>query len=346
MTYSREMTISRFAQNLIIAALTALLVLGCRGTVSPISQHTQLTSGCQSIEHDAGVTKICGQPHTIAVLSPYLLDMLLALGEQPAAYAGVSFGRHQFDHPVEQIPYLGSRISTQPMNLGDRDRPSLEALTLLKPDLILGEQWQGSQGKYELFSQIAPTMLLDDEQGGWQRNIQQIAKVLDRSDNLQQMMAVRKQRITAARQKFASLVSTHPRVLLLSSGDLASGFYPWQERSVYSNLLEALGFRVVQFDRALSQTIDGSPISLETLPQMETDILIVIRWNKNDAANNPLDWQQLQQEWNQIPLLKTLPVSQAGRVYFMDAYMTMMRGSLAEAQILNDLLQQIFPGDS
>lgn len=334
--------ISQSVRFLLLFGLTVLLIWGCGKTVSPLSQQVP-PANCPKVEHDAGTTEICRSPQTIAVLSPYLLDILLSLGEQPAGYAGVSLSQHKFDRPADQIPYLGNRVMTQPINLGDRSRPSLEALALLKPDLILGELWQGSQGNYELFSRIAPTILLDDQQGGWQRSLQQVAKAIDRSDAIEEMMATRQQRIIAARQKLSAVVSAHPRVLLLSAGNLASGFYPYgQERSVYSELLEALGFEIVRLDDALVKTIGTAPLSLETLPQFATDLLIVLGWDQNDDGNL-LAWQQLQQEWNQIPVLKALSVTQAGRVYFMDAHPTMLRGPIAEAQILQDLLQRLTP---
>jgi iron complex transport system substrate-binding protein len=327
---------------LCLFTLIVLLAWGCSKETSQMPRSLQSTPDCQQIEHDAGVTQLCGQPRRIAVLSPYMLDLLLSLGEQPIAYAGVAAGRGRFDRPIEQIPYLGSYVTTQPSNLGDRHRPSLEALALSKPDLILGERWQGVQGQYELLSKIAPTVLVDDEQGGWQRSLKTVAKTLDRS--VSRIMAARQERIAQARRQLAAVIDAHPHVLLLGSGNLASGFYPYgQERNVYSDLLEALGFRIVRLDESSLKNIDISLLSLEALPQIRTNLLIVIGWDESDAKNRPLNRQDFQQEWNQIPVLRALPVTQAGQVYFMDAYATMVRGSLAEAQILSELLQQLAP---
>lgn len=341
-------TISRSVRSLLLFALTILLVWGCSRTLSttphlssePI-QPIQQVANCQSIEHAAGSTKICHQPQKIAVLSPYLLDVLLSLGKQPAGYAGTSIHQGQFDHPAHQIPYLGNRMTTQPINLGDRTYPSLEALALLKPDLIVGELWQGSQGKYDLFSQIAPTILVDDQQGGWQHSLQLVAKAMGRLDAIQPLMSAREQRLIAARQQLSEIVQANPRVLLLSSGDLASGFYAYgQDRSVYSDLLEALGFQITRLHDSLLKTIGTAPLSLEMLPQLDTDMLIVLGWN-NDPDQNSLDLKRIQQEWNQTQVLKALPISQTGQVYFMDGHLTMLRGPIAEAYILSDLLKQL-----
>ena len=61
-----------------------------------------------------------------------MLSMMLALDVQPSAYAEAYLV--QFNNSSKQIPYLGNFVTTQPINLGDRNSPSLETLTLLKPD--------------------------------------------------------------------------------------------------------------------------------------------------------------------------------------------------------------------
>ncbi|BDA71331.1 hypothetical protein RIVM261_002240 [Rivularia sp. IAM M-261] len=70
----------------------------------------------------------------------------LALDVQPSAYADAYLFRlRQFNNHSQQIPYLGSFVTSQPINLGKRNNPSLETLTLLKPDLILGLNFQENQ---------------------------------------------------------------------------------------------------------------------------------------------------------------------------------------------------------
>jgi iron complex transport system substrate-binding protein len=328
----------KVARFVFLFALIVLLAWGCSRTAPVVPQQALFSNNCQAIEPR---TERCNRSRKIAVLSPYGLDLLLSLREQPAAYAGVSASRQPFTRPIEQIPYLGDRVTTQPINLGDRDQPSLEALALLKPDLILGERWQGEHGKGDLLRQIAPTVLLDADQG-WQQNLRQVAQVIDRSNAVQTIMDARQKRIMEARQQLTAMIKAHPRVLLLASGDLASDFYAFgEERSVYTDLLEALGFRIVRLDNSWFNAADTTPLSLKILPQIETDLLIVIGWDKGDVENRPLDWRQIKQQWNQIAVLRALPVSQAGKVYFMDAHLTMVRGSLAETQILADLLQQL-----
>lgn len=74
--------------------------------------------------------------------------MMLALDVQPSAYADAYLLKSlQFDNPSQQIPYLGNLVTSQPINLGDRNNPSLETLTLLITP-------------YGLVSSVAPSVIL------------------------------------------------------------------------------------------------------------------------------------------------------------------------------------------
>ena len=141
--------VSRAITLLMLGMFTTLLIVACNGnapnrTTSGDTANSTLssnTSNCRIVKHDLGETQVCGQPQKIVALSPHLLDLLLSLDRQPAGYAEV-FPFHKgkyFDNPSQQIPYLGDRVTSQPINLGNRDEPSLERLIELKPDLILGE---------------------------------------------------------------------------------------------------------------------------------------------------------------------------------------------------------------
>ncbi|MCG8361999.1 MAG: hypothetical protein MJA27_01550, partial [Pseudanabaenales cyanobacterium] len=132
-----------------LCVLTAGLIVGCGLSVRNVSgeNHTVNSSAplppsdCRLIEHDLGKTEVCGQPQKVAVLNAQTLDLLISLNLQPAGYAAPlnAYRGDVFDNPAQQIPYLGDRLTTQPINLGSDSEPSLEKLALLKPDLIVGE---------------------------------------------------------------------------------------------------------------------------------------------------------------------------------------------------------------
>ncbi|MEB3312194.1 MAG: iron-siderophore ABC transporter substrate-binding protein [Snowella sp.] len=293
---------------------------------------------CRRINHDAGQTEVCGQPITIAALSPYILDMMLSLGVEPDGYAaadlrGDLLRQPKFNNPEQQIPYIGNKLRSQPVNFGDRHSPSLEAIAKMQPDLILGEAWQGTQGKYSLLTKIAPTVLVNDGKGGWQHSIEIIAQALDKQEQLRQVKNDYHARITSVREQLTLVASKFPQILLVGSGDLSKAIYADQD-SEFSRLLEALNFQLVDTGAIFS---NNSALSLETIPLLNPDIIIVVAWNQAEKSD-ALGWEKLQQQWSNMPLLKTIPASQAGKVFFLDARLSTIRGPLAATVILDHYL--------
>ena len=335
----------RLTKSVWLFSLVVLLCWSCAGNTSSTRTSTSDTaaaSDCRMIDHDAGQTEVCGDPETVVALSPYILDMMLSLGEEPAGYSAADLDpamlrQPKFDRPAEQIPYAGELMRGTPVNLGDRHNPSLEALAQMKPDLIVGEAWQGEQGKYELFSQIAPTILVDDEKGGWQRTIPLVAKALDLEPQVKQINADYEAQVADVRRQLVSVIENHPRILLLSSGDLSSEIYTY-ENSEFSRLLEALGFELVQVKE--SGLSDVSMVSIEALPSVDADIVMVLAWDAEDKSDAGAR-KKRQREWNRSPILQRMPASEAGRVYFIDARLSTFRGPLAANAILDSYLEQL-----
>jgi iron complex transport system substrate-binding protein len=307
-------------------------------------QTASTPANCRTVEHEQGTTEVCGQPLSIAVLSPHILDVVLALGGQPAAYAeSVNLDLERFDQPAKQIPHLGDRITTQPLNLGDRKNPSLERLALLKPDLILGEDWLAG-AIYSQLSAIAPTMLFTDEKNDtqhWRHDIEGIAKALGREAAIENVNAEVARELGAARQSLASLVETHPKVLILSVNSALTDVAIAPDTTV-GTLLEAIGFRLVlpqPTNAGESRWLQASP---EILPTLEADIVIVIGWNTSDLYR-PV--AELKENWSKNPLFSHLPAAKANRVFFVDYQLwgSMTRGPITDGLILRKLPEMFSP---
>lgn len=266
---------------------------------------------------------MCGQPQTIAALSPPLLDIILSLGVQPAAYATVDlFARRQFDRPSEQIPYLGEKITNQPTNLGSRDAPSQEALVRVNADLILGEDYQATY--YDQFSSIAPTLLFHTlGPDRWKQVMMPIAQVLGRETQAQHVLDAHAQLIANTKSALAS-VSGQQKILVLGFDTVIANSFILERQDFICGLLQDLGFQVINFE-------EGDPnlnFSLEVLPQLDTTMILVMPTGDNTIANAKRQWQQ-------NPILQTIPASKAGKVYFMDYQLTRIRGPIAAEIFLN-----------
>ncbi|MEL6437951.1 MAG: ABC transporter substrate-binding protein [Cyanobacteria bacterium J06621_8] len=302
---------------------------------------------CRLVEHQVGKTEVCGQPQNVAVISPYLLDTMLALGVQPAAFAQAVNPRIQiFDNPTEQIPYVGKWVTSNPIGLGSRNTPSLERLTLLKPDLILGESWQGNQ--YDLMTQIAPTLMFSDQKNpdrvlSWEQNIVEVAQALGRAEKVEDLRAAHAAQIAQARAALQPVLQAYPRVFLMSSNVGLTQPKSGSDTSLL-RLLQEIGFEIVPPPGFTGSRV---PLSLEVIPEIESDLMFVAGWD-DDLALNPEESTPeatVQGTWKSRPVLNTMPVFQLGRVFFVDYYLWggVVRGPLSDQIILEALPDLLLP---
>lgn len=298
--------------------LTAFLITACHSG-SPqntsLEKTRSLSADCRFVEHAAGKTQICGKPQKIAVLDPKMLSLVLALDVQPAAYADAYLVRSpKFDNPSQQIPYLGNFVTSQPINLGDRSQPSLETLTLVKPDLILGLNYQ----EHKLFSAIAPTVLIDSDQN-WQDNIKIVANALNTQTNIASIITSQQQKVAQVRTQLTQLASTHPRVLNLACS-LSMDYIEVISQGKTNELLKKIGFQPILMPDLVQKLGLRPQINLETLGQIDADIIIISTWinNWNGQSTYTVPFQKLKQKWDESPILHNSRAWREGKVYFVD----------------------------
>lgn len=349
-----------------MGVITAGLIVGCgpqpsnTSVESPVTlEATQAsTDNCRSIEHDLGETEICGQPEKVVTLSLHVLDLLLSLDVQPIACSmtlNVNAGE-VFDNPTQQIPYLGNRLTTQPANLGDDHTPSLEKLTVLKPDLILGEVGRNAD-EYDVLSQIAPTLLWENrtDKGQWQESLRDIAAALDRQEKAEAVIQQYEARIADARADFADVVAAHPKLLVLGANNLDEGFLVVEPDSYLSELLGEVGFQLIPPSSV--NITPNAPMSIEALPELnDADIIIILGWDFDvsdglETSNPSVDKsasdvlethqkQNIKRDWEENAIAQSLDASQKNRVYFATFYKwNGLNGPIGAELILEQLRQ-------
>ena len=368
------LTWKRITSWLVLSILTAGLVVGCGlaanhnelGDASDAGTTTQpLTSDCRLIEHDLGETEVCGEPQKVVTLSLHMLDLLLSLDNQPVA-STMTLNLHRgdiFDNPAQQIPYLGDRITTQPVNLGSDHTPSLETLAALKPDLIIGEAGRNADD-YDLLSQIAPTLLWRDRtnKGKWQESLRDLATALGQSEQAEAVIQQYETRIADVKTDFADVVNTHPNLLLLGANSLGEGFLVVNPDSYLGELLSEIGFQLIPPPPAALNA--ASPLmSIEALPTLnDADTIIVLGWNANvsdgledldlsaDASvTQRIETHQvkaIQQNWQANNIAQSLTASQENRVYFATFYKWNGLNGPISAELILKQLRQFFLTDN
>ncbi|MGJ3251625.1 MAG: ABC transporter substrate-binding protein [Elainellaceae cyanobacterium] len=319
----------------LLAILMGVLIVSCQGSpeqnLASQSPATE-TENCLVVEHDAGETQICGKPEKIAVLAPHMLDILLSLGIQPAGYAEQY--TKGIGNPVTEIPVLGERVTSNPINLGLRDTPSLEAIVQLKPDLILGEIYVNHL--YSNLSAIAPTLLFRGHGDDWKQSIQEIAQVFDREERAQAVIKSHEQKLASVRAQLAPVAETYPKILLVDARKLPVSFDLRDNTNISGGLIEELGFQVMLPSDDVIQRFNWV-FSPEILPQLDADIIIAIALG--DEIENT------KRNWNQNPLTQSLRATQENRVYFVDYYVwgSNIRGPIAAEIIIDEAHQLLSP---
>jgi iron complex transport system substrate-binding protein len=336
--------INHILQVTILGAIAIFLTIACSN--DPVAKQSSATS-CQTLQHDRGKTKICNQPQKIVAIGPNMLEMLLALGIQPIGYADYfSLPTSKFERPSQQIPFLGERVTNQPLNIGSADDPSLETIAQLQPDLILGDVY-ANQDEYDLLSQIAPTLLFtyaaDDQ---WQKQLQAIALALGKSEQAAQVIKKHSEIIARTKQTLQPVVAKHPQVLLLGSERLEQGIQidPYNHDSYCSALLTDLGFQIVFPPNAKGKEAQGGNVSLEILPQLDADLIIIQAYNSsfNNVEGDLVNHQiaGVKQEWNNNAIAQSLPASKSSQVYFTSAYLCRGLSGPIGAEIFLERLQK------
>jgi iron complex transport system substrate-binding protein len=328
-----------------LSLLSAFVIIGCNNTsnnqvsknkVKASSSQSNSTANCQKIKHDFGEAKVCSQPQKVVALSPHTLDLLLSLEVQPAGYASVInlYRKDRYNNPAQQIPYLGSQVTSKPINLGTRNQPSLERLTSLKPDLIIGGE--ASKSFYSVLSKIAPTLLWTNrtDEGKWQQSIRQLAKALGKEEKAQQVINNYEQQITAARTEFAPVVATHPKLLVLGTDKLQNNISIINPNNYLGEVLKGIGFELVSLPSVKNDNQSVTPVSIETLPQLnQADIIIVMGYNLNVGETEQskekknfnqyiedIQSQAAKQAWQENAIAQSLTASKENRVYFATYY--------------------------
>ncbi|MEM7797278.1 MAG: iron-siderophore ABC transporter substrate-binding protein [Cyanobacteria bacterium P01_C01_bin.118] len=320
----------------------------CRTQANQPTAAPSATTDCRDISHEIGETEICGIPQKIVTLGPYTLEPLLALGAQPVAYADhIAFHQSDYSDPSQQIPYLGTQITQPIANVGLAPNPSIESLAKVQPDLILGTKLMNAE-QYETLSKLAPTVLV--EYDNTEKKLKTIAHALNRPEQADQLLAQTAKQVDVAQNTFASLVTTHPKVALLSVSESLEITFLY-DGGLCRSLVETLGFQLVA-PSGLNQDDSNTsvPISLEALPQFnDADLVMLLGHNFSDLKKfegmDRFEEQQLsklKQAWEKNAIAQSLDASKAGRVYFIPAYLCAgLPGPIGTELYLKELKEQL-----
>ena len=168
----------RYLSWFILGIFAVILITACSSNPKhQSSTNTQLSSTkCQNIQHQLGKTCVPTNPQRIVATDEIALEIALALGVKPIAAGEPTMVSSRSRH-------LGEIDDVK--SLGKINQLSLERILQLDPDLIFGLDFS-LENNYEQFSQIAPTVALENKHDAWKATYQRAGEILNRSPQAQQ----------------------------------------------------------------------------------------------------------------------------------------------------------------
>jgi iron complex transport system substrate-binding protein len=228
------------------------------------------------------------EPTRVVALGWSDAETALALGVQPVgasdwlAVGGNGLGEwveEGYDEDPEMIETL---------------EPSFEAIAALEPDLILDTRSSGTQERYDLLSEIAPTIGQPEGVGPyqttWQQQLDLVGQVLGKTDEAAGLEA-------EVEQAFIDAAAAHPE---FDGTEVAVGAYTSEGFGAYVSgdarvaFMEQLAFENKQAIEDQATENFFIPVSEEQLNLLDAELTVVfpIFVEASEFTGNPL-WQAL-----------------------------------------------------
>ncbi|AJF72697.1 iron-dicitrate transporter substrate-binding subunit [Raoultella ornithinolytica] len=269
-----------------------------------------------TVEDLQGQFTLAKTPQRIVVLELSFADALAAVDLSPVGIA-------DDNDPERILPEVRARLKPW-RSVGTRAQPSLEAISALRPDLIVADSSR-HRGIYAALRQIAPVLLLKSRNETYAENLQSaaiIGKVVGQDPLMQQRLAQHRRRMA----DFAAQLPAGASVVFGTSREQQFNLH---SRDTYtSSVLSALGLSV-------PAAIGGAPmatIGLEQLLAINPQWLFVAHYRTESIVR----------KWQQDPLWQMLQAQQKQQVAAVDSNSwARMRGMFAAERIAADAVNII-----
>lgn len=238
-----------------------------------------------TVEDTKGAFTLNDTPKRIVALEYSYVDALSQVGVSPVGVAD--------DKDVSRIlQSVRDKIDTWE-SVGTRSQPSLEAIAVLKPDLIIADDNRHSAVYAEL-QKIAPTVVFNSRHESYQDGLitsQKIADLVGKSEEMTQKLSQHQAKIA----EFAAQVPKGKKLAIIISRENEARIFNAQ--SYPGGLAALLGFELPQ---AINKNEPNIPLGLEQLVTEQPDILLISHYRDESLAKK---WQS-EALWQLIPAVK------------------------------------------
>lgn len=313
----------RYLSWFILGIFAIILITACSSNPKHQSSiNPQLPSAeCQKIRHQLGDACIPINPQRIVATDEIALEIVLALGVKPIAAGEPTMVSSRSRH-------LGDIDNV--VSLGKINQLSLERILQLDPELIFGLDFS-LENNYEQFSQIAPTVALENEHDAWKATYQRAGGILNRSQQAQQELENYQNRVEKLQRAMGEqLDKTKVSVVRF----YADGSVEFRDSSSFpGSVLQDVGLpRPSVQQKKTNSDITYRSVSLERLDLLDGDVIFVAL---DSGAKESFS------KFSQSPLWQRLEAVQSDRVFVVDSGYWIFGNILAANAILDDLFQYL-----
>ena len=266
-----------------------------------------------TVQDEHGTFTLDIPPQRIVVLELSFADALAAVDVSPVGIAD--------DNDASRIlPEV--RAHLQPwQSVGTRAQPSLEAISALKPDLIIADSSRHS-GIYAALQQIAPVLLLKSRNETYAENLHSAALIGDVIGKNVQMQA----RLADHKKRMAQWASQLPKGTLVVFGTSREQQFNLHTQETWTGgVLTSLGLTLPGAMAGASMPSVG----LEQLLALNPAWLLVAHYREESIVKR----------WQQDPLWQMLTAAQKQQTASVDSNAwARMRGIFAAERIARDTI--------
>ncbi|MPY99997.1 MAG: ABC transporter substrate-binding protein [Actinophytocola sp.] len=282
-------------------------------------------SGGQSytISHHKGKTELPAEPQRVVALDPSLVEAVAAIDQDRLA-GGIG----TYDEEQSFPSYLGDSVAGVEW-VGPLDSPNLEAITALKPDLIVSASIR-HEDVYDELSKIAPTVFVETTGPTWKDNITKVAEAMGAEDTAETKLEEYEQR-AASLGKAINEKAGDPEISVVR-------FMDGPTRLVGHDSFTGIILKDMGLARPTAQDIDEFALEVgeEQIRKADGDYIFVSAYEGGEPS---------QEQFQRNPLWRKLDGVKAGNVHEVNDATWMMSVSLQGAHFMLDDMAEIFDVD-
>lgn len=298
---------SRFSSTQLWAMIFILLLLSFFAFSSSATTRV--------VQDEQGHFEIATTPQRVVVLEFSFVDALAAVGVSPIGVAD--------DNDASRVIPAVRDLVEPWQSVGMRSQPSLEAIAVLKPDLIIADA-ERHRTIYQDLRRIAPTLLLKSRGETYQENLQsahEMGIALNKQAEMERRLQLHRQTMAELKQRFSLKQSIQFAVVS------DKGMWLHSPISYAGGVLAALGIA-----SPITQPTEQAylPTSFELLLKTNPDWLLIGAYSHPNVVN----------DWQKNPLFKLLTSAEKQRIVEVSPELwSLNRGMLAAEQMAKNLEQ-------